>query len=173
MCGFSSSFRVFLTGCVVASLCCAEDSLQADLQQMKLFAKLAAAAQENIASLGSLPPAPFDPRSAMPEAPKGMSAAETDGGLFFDNDNSTLTYVGNVRFNDPRLRLRAANRVYLILPPSEKNEAAQEVIKTPQKAPEELPRARVAPPQNQPVKQEQQEKKTEEPSAPFQTLGFR
>lgn len=166
MCGFPSSFRVLLIGCVVGSLCCAEDPLQENLQQMKLFAKLAAAAQENVASLGSLPPAPFDPRSAMPEAPKGMSAAETDGGLFFDNDNSTLTYIGNVRFNDPRIRLRAANRVYLILPPSEKKEAAQDVIKTPQKAPEELPRAKVSQPQNQQEKQEQ----TEEPSAPINAI---
>ncbi len=108
----------------------------------------------------------------MPEAPNGMSAAETDGGLFFDNDNSTLTYVGNVRFNDPRLRLRAANRVYLILPPSEKKEVAQNAVKSPQKAPEELPRAKVSrqQPQNQPKKQEQAEEKKQEQPLPISAV---
>ncbi len=132
LCDFSS-FPLLLLGVAAVGLCCGDDVIRADWEEMRLFAEQAAETQQRARAMDTLPDAPFDPRSPMPEAREDMSAAETDGGLFFDNDRSTLTYIGNVRFSDPRIQLRAANRVYLLLPPSEKNEAAQEIADTSQK----------------------------------------
>lgn len=86
--------------------------LQAEAQEMESFA----------ATQGELPAAPFDPNSPMPEPPPGQSAAAADGGLLFDNENSRLSYIGNVRLNDPHLRLRAAHSLYIHLPKNEKKE---------------------------------------------------
>ncbi len=58
--------------------------------------------------------APAD--TAMPEVPEGQSVAVSDGGLFFDAAHSQLVYLRNVRLNDARVKLRAANRLYLQLP---------------------------------------------------------
>ncbi len=52
----------------------------------------------------------------MPEAPEGQSVVVSDGGLFFDSGNSRLVYLNNVRLNDSRAQLRAANRLYIQLP---------------------------------------------------------
>lgn len=81
-------------------------SLAADMQELELSAH----------NLAKLPPATFDPHAPMPERPEGQSAAVADSGLVFDNEASRLTYLGNVRLNDPHLQLRAAHSLYIALP---------------------------------------------------------
>lgn len=97
--------------------------------------------ERSVAELGDLPQVPFDPTSPMPEAPEGQSAAAADGGLIFDNAESRLIYLGNVRMNHPHLRLRAANRLFISLP---KNRTKED---TPTQAP----------PAADPAQQEQQQ----------------
>ncbi len=62
------------------------------------------------------------PEATMPEARRGQSVAVSDGGLFFDAANSRIVYLRNVRLNDERVKLCAANRLYIQLP-KEKTEA--------------------------------------------------
>ncbi len=65
--------------------------------------------------------------SPMPEAPEGQSIAVSDGGLFFDAANSQLVYLNNVRLCEARVRLRAANRLYIQLPNEGEKKVAEEV----------------------------------------------
>ncbi len=67
--------------------------------------------------LGADPaPATTSADTDMPAAPEGQSVAVSDGGLFFDAAHSQLVYLRNVRLSDARVKLRAANRLYLQLP---------------------------------------------------------
>ena len=84
--------------------------------EMEAFASEIEAMETSISALGTLPEAPYDPTAPMPEPPPGQSAAVADGGMLFDNAHSSLAYVGNVRLNDPRLQLRAAHRLYIVMP---------------------------------------------------------
>lgn len=110
-----------------AALSAAEQSYAERLsRELATFAGEAAKLEKDLAPEGSLPEAPFDPQSPMPEPPPGQSAAAADGGLLFDNNQSRLAYIGNVRLNDPHLQLRAAHRLYIVLPQQEKKEQAPE-----------------------------------------------
>ncbi len=86
-------------------------------------------------------PATTASEAPMPEAPEGQSVAVSDGGLFFDAANSQLVYLHNVRLTDSRVRLRAANRLYIQLP---------------KKAEEEQPQAAPAPAPQAPAPAEEQ-----------------
>lgn len=92
--------------------------------EMADFSAEIEAMEAAISALGSLPDAPYDPASPMPEPPAGQSAAVADGGMLFDNAHSSLAYVGNVRLNDPRLQLRAAHRLYIVLPRQQQGKEA-------------------------------------------------
>lgn len=95
-------------------------------EQQVAFAAEADAMEAAVSALATLPDAPFDPTAPMPDAPQGQSAAAADGGLLIDNAHSALAYIGNVRLSDPRLRLRAARRLYVVLPAQEKRDEKQE-----------------------------------------------
>ncbi len=77
----------------------------------------------------------------MPEAPEGQSAVDCDGGLFFDTAQAQLVYLRNVRLNDARVKLRAANRLYIQLP----RESAKEETPAVAPATEATPPAPQAP----------------------------
>lgn len=106
------------------------EELQEQLKALHTEAKK----MEATAAEGSLAEAAFDPTSPMPEPPPGQSAAVADGGLIFDNDSSRLTYVGNVRLNDPHLQLRAAHSLYIHLPKNEQKEADKPAPEQPKPA---------------------------------------
>lgn len=110
---------------------------------------------EETAPKGSLQKAVFNPDSPMPEARPGQSAATADGGLIFDNANSLLTYIGNVRLNDEHLRLRAAHSLFIHLPKNEQDKPEQAA--QPQSAPSGAPQKAPQPPP---------EKKEDAPSIP-------
>ncbi len=67
---------------------------------------------------------PFAPATQAAEAPlpepvEGQAVAVCDGGLFFDAAESQLVYIHNVRVNDARVKLLAANRLYIQMPRKE------------------------------------------------------
>ena len=80
-------------------------------------------AQREAMAFKSISSTRFDPLVPLPPTRPGESAAAADGGLFFDNNASTLTYIGNVRLRDTRLHLRAANRLFLLFPANDKQKA--------------------------------------------------
>ena len=79
--------------------------------------------EHNLSQLGGLEKYQYDPAAPMPEMVDGQSAVVADAGLLFDNAQSALSYIGNVRLNDPRVQLRAARRLYIRLPEKTKTEA--------------------------------------------------
>ncbi len=85
---------------------------QAD-EAMEVATRVNAALQE-LGADASPVTTPAD--APMPEALEGQSVIVSDGGLFFDSANSQLVYLSNVRLNDARVLLRAANRLYIQLP---------------------------------------------------------
>lgn len=88
--------------------------------------------QREALEFGPIPRVPFDPAVPLPPTRPRESAAAADGGLFFDNNASTLTYFGNVRLRDARLHLRAANRLFLLFPADGKQKAEDEALGTQQ-----------------------------------------
>ncbi len=70
----------------------------------------------------------------MPEAPEGQSVIVSDGGLFFDVAASQLVYLYHVRLSDSRVKLRAANRLYIQLPRQDKEEISQTAEDSPAQA---------------------------------------
>lgn len=83
--------------------------------------------ENELAESEKLPEVPFNPHSEMPKALPGTTAVVADSGMYFDNLRSCLIYVGNVRLNNERLQLRAARRLYLLLPEKEKEAAAKDI----------------------------------------------
>ncbi len=103
--------------------------------------------------LGAEPaPATGAADTAMPETTEGQSVAVSDGGLFFDAANSQLVFLNNVRLSDARVRLRAANRLYIQLPQEEAVGTAREAGKEALAASSSAPAASLAP-QEQPQQQ--------------------
>ncbi len=106
----------------------ADDSRQRADESMAATSRVDAALKE----LGeAYAPATALPDSPMPEAPEGQSVAVSDGGLFFDSANSQLVYLHNVRLSDERVKLRAANRLYIQLPPQGEEKKAEAPQGTP------------------------------------------
>ena len=108
--------------------------------------------EKNLKRLGEPAPWKFDPAAPMPAAPKGHSAVVSDGGLVYDHERSTLSYLGNVRLNDERVQLRAAYRLYIHLPEhgnnkhSEDADAKQAPPTAPPAAPTAAPQSAPKPP---------------------------
>lgn len=114
--------------------------------------------QREAMSFKPIPRVRFDPTVPLPPTRPGESAAAADGGLFFDNNASTLTYVGNVRLRNAQLHLRAANRLFLLFPADDKQKAGDEARGTRQKQqPTQKP---------QPTQKQQQGQKPAAPSRP-------
>ncbi len=107
-----------------------------------------------------IPRVHFDPTVPLPPTRPGESAAAADGGLFFDNNASTLTYIGNVRLRDKQLHLRAANRLFLLFPSDDKQKAGDEALGTRQKQ-QAAPKTTAAAPMPPPAKTGQAPKKSE------------
>ena len=82
--------------------------------------------EHNLAGLGKYSPYRFDPAAPMPSAPAEHAAVAADGGMLFDNNESCLSYIGNVRLNDPRVRLRAAYRFFIRLPQNQEKKLAED-----------------------------------------------
>lgn len=95
-----------------------QDCFAAETQQM----------EHELPRLGKLQDYAFDPNSPMPDAQEGECVAVADGGLLFDNAQSCLSYIGNVRVNDSRVQLRAAHRFFIRLPQNDKEEQAKKEL---------------------------------------------
>ncbi len=87
-----------------------------------------------------MPPATEAADAPMPNPVEGQAVAVCDGGLFFDSANSQLVYIHNVRLNEERVKLRAANRLYITLPSQGEGKGAQQ----------QTPPAQTATPQAEP-----------------------
>ena len=110
---------------------------------------------KELSALGALPRVNFNPRAPFPLAKPGETAVVSDAGMYFDNQSSCLLYVGNVRLNNERVRVRTAQRLYVLLPEKDKKNAAREAA-NPQKtaAPQAKPAAGSVPKPPNPPKQE-------------------
>ena len=78
-------------------------------------------------------PAPIEGAdTTMPEGEPGETIAVADGGMLFDVAKARMVYINNVRVNDPRLRLRCTDRLYIQLPADtlqEGEESAKDAVK--------------------------------------------
>ena len=131
---------------ILCQPCSAQGEAPEHLQQeLASFAAEAASIEQNIADIGQLDEVAFDADAPMPEpAEAGQSAVAADGGLLFDTANSAFSYVGNVRLNHPALQLRAAHRLYIRLPISEKAKKIRD-----EQSPSGAAHVSSAPPENQ------------------------
>ncbi len=105
------------------------------MAELREMARQAQVMEDELAKLGRLPEVPFNPNAEMPQAGAGETAVVSESGMYFDNLRSCLIYVGNVRLNDERLRLRAAHRLYVMMPEKDKETAAKNISSTTQGKP--------------------------------------
>ena len=110
---------------------------------------------KELSALGALPRVNFNPQAPFPLVKPGETVVVSDAGMYFDNQSSCLLYVGNVRLNNERVRVRTAQRLYVLLPEKDKKTAAQEAA-NPRKpaAPQAKPAAGSVPKHPNPPKQE-------------------
>ena len=71
---------------------------------------------KELPALGALPRVNFNPQAPFPLVKPGETVVVSDAGMYFDNQSSCLLYVGNVRLNNERVRVRTAQRLYVLLP---------------------------------------------------------
>ncbi len=79
-----------------------------------------------------IPSPPEATDTTLPEGEQGETVAVADSGMLFDVLNARMVYVHNVRVNDPRLRMRCSDRLYIQLPKEtldEGKEEAKEAVK--------------------------------------------
>lgn len=100
------------------------------LNDMNRWEQEVAQTELSLSSLSKLPDVPFDPRSEMPDIVPGSTAVLADSGMYFDERRACVVYVGNVRLNHVSLQLRAAHRLYVLMPEKEKKTAADEISDT-------------------------------------------
>lgn len=93
--------------------------------------------EHNLSQLGEFHPYRFDPASPLPNAPSGHSAVVADGGMIFDNNDSSLSYIGNVRMNDVHVHMRAAHRFFIRLPQNQEKKQAENKQNAPAAPPQE------------------------------------
>lgn len=138
-------------------------AIELRLMERDYFAAESQQLEHDLPRFGALEPYRFDPAAPMPEAPKGHSAVAADGGLLFDNRNSCLSYIGNVRLNDERVQLRAAHRLFVRLPEKAKPDADEPNKQKSAQPPAEQQNAAKpdAPKANKPTPAEQADKKPE------------
>lgn len=96
-------------------------------REMQEFNAQVERSEKELSALGVLPDADFDPRAELPAIKPGETAVISDSGMYFDNEKSCLIYMGNIRLNDARVHLRAAHRLYVLLPEKDKKAATQRV----------------------------------------------
>lgn len=114
-----------------------EDFASVKRAEMEAFAAEAHASDQNISQLGTLPEAPFQADAPMPQPEvAGQTVAVADGGLYIDHLRSIVSYIGNVRLNDSRGQLRAAQRLFIRFPEQQnKGETLQNAHETAHSAP--------------------------------------
>lgn len=95
-------------------------------REMREFNTQVERSEKELSALGTLPDVDFDPRAELPAVKPGETAVVSDSGMYFDDEKSCLIYIGNVRLNSSRAQLRAAHRLYVLLPERDKKAAAQQ-----------------------------------------------
>lgn len=118
-----------ITGCTLATA--QESWLEAAIQEREATLQFFAANREGsdraINRLIDEIPAPTEAAdTTMPEGEPGETVAVADSGMLFDVLNARMVYINNVRVNDPRLRMRCSDRLYIQLPKETLDEGKEE-----------------------------------------------
>lgn len=91
--------------------------------------------------IDELPTPPTEADTSMPEGEPGETVAVSDGGMLFDVLHARMVYIHNVRVNDPRVRLRCTDRLYIQLPEETLAKGKEEAKEAVTPGTVELPRA--------------------------------
>ncbi len=101
-------------------------AVSAKMTELQEMARQAQVMEDELAKVERLPEVSFNPHAEMPQAGAGETAVLSESGMYFDNLRSCLIYIGNVRLNNERIRLRAAHRLYVLMPENEKKSVAKD-----------------------------------------------
>ena len=104
-----------------------EEAIQERESTLQFFAANREGTDRAINRLIDEIPAPAEAAdTAMPEGEPGETVAVADSGMLFDVLNARMVYINNVRVNDPRLRMRCSDRLYIQLPKETLDEGKEE-----------------------------------------------